>query len=94
MSESDNPRPEPAKGRYNVLGVIAQGDTGVVYRAMDNTLGWEVAVKTLDARFGPGSAAGRQFIDAARIMGQLQHPAIPAVHDMGALSAGRSSSCG
>lgn len=72
-----------------MLGVIARGANGGVYRAMDTTLGWEVAVKALDARFGPQSATGRQFIEAARIMGRLQHPSIPAVHDMGEFPDGR-----
>ena len=87
MSEPNNPCPEPAG--YRILGVIAHGDTGVVYRAMDTTLGWEVAVKALHDRFAPASEAARQFIDAARIMGQIQHPGIPPVHAMSAFSDGR-----
>jgi serine/threonine protein kinase len=76
-------------GRYEVQDVLAHGGTGVVYRATDTALGWVVAVKVLHDRFTPDSAAARQFIDAARIMGQLQHPGIPPVHDIGALPDGR-----
>src|SRR5262249_26679702 len=89
MSGSDNPQAEQARGRYQVLGVIAHGNTGVVYRAMDTHPGWEVAGKPLPEGFAPGSAAARQFIEAAQIMGQLQHPGIPPVHDIGALPDGR-----
>jgi serine/threonine protein kinase len=73
-----------------VLGEeIAQGGMGVVYRARDAVFGREVAVKVLWERFGSGSAAARRFADEARITGQLQHPAIPPVHDLGTLSDGR-----
>jgi serine/threonine-protein kinase len=75
--------------RYQVLAVLADGGMGVVYRAIDTALGWEVAVKVLHDRFTPQSAAARQFVDGARIMGQLQHPGIPPVHDIGALPDGR-----
>jgi tetratricopeptide (TPR) repeat protein len=62
---------------------------GVVYRATDMVLGREVAVKVLDSRFDAGSAEARRFIDEARVTGQLQHPSIPAVHDLGSLPDGR-----
>jgi serine/threonine-protein kinase len=52
-------------------------------------LGWDVALKVLHERFAPDSAAARQFLAAARIAGQLQHPGVPAVHDIGALPDGR-----
>jgi eukaryotic-like serine/threonine-protein kinase len=89
MSNSDNPQLEPPRERYQVQGVLAHGGSGDVYRALDTALGWEVALKVLHERFAPDSAAVRQFIDAAQIMGQLQHPGIPPVHDIGALPDGR-----
>ncbi|MFO0966235.1 MAG: hypothetical protein U0793_11715 [Gemmataceae bacterium] len=79
----------PATGRYHLHGEIARGGMGVVYRANDTVLGREVAVKVLLDKFAPGSGAGRRFVDEARITGQLQHPAIPAVHDLGVLAGGR-----
>jgi tetratricopeptide (TPR) repeat protein len=79
----------PADGRYHLLDEIARGGMGVVYRATDTGLGREVAVKVLADRFGPDSAAARRFADEARIAAQLQHPAIPPVHDLGTLPDGR-----
>ncbi len=79
----------PLAGRYELRDEIAHGGMGVVYRATDATLGREVAVKVLHERFGVDSAAGRRFVSEARITGQLQHPGIPAVHDLGTLPDGR-----
>jgi tetratricopeptide (TPR) repeat protein len=68
---------------------IARGGMGAVYRATDTTLGREVAVKVLLDRYTAGSGAARRFADEARITGQLQHPGIPPVHDLGTLPDGR-----
>ncbi len=75
--------------RYELIEEIAHGGMGVVYRATDTVLGREVAVKVLSHQFGPGSGGVRRFVDEARIAGQLQHPNIPAIHDLGAFPDGR-----
>jgi tetratricopeptide (TPR) repeat protein len=76
-------------GRYEMLAEIARGGMGVIWRAMDTTLGREVAVKVLQGKFAPDSGVARRFADEARITAQLQHPAIPPVHDGGSLPDGR-----
>src|SRR5207253_1897778 len=62
---------------------------GVVYRARDLGLQREVAVKILLDRYAGNTAAAERFIAEARITGQLQHPGIPAVHQVGTLPDGR-----
>jgi tetratricopeptide (TPR) repeat protein/tRNA A-37 threonylcarbamoyl transferase component Bud32 len=84
----DSPLP-PAASRYELLAEIARGGMGIIYRATDTVLGREVAVKVLQDKFGPASAAARRFADEARIAGQLQHPGIPPIHDLGTLPDGR-----
>src|SRR5262245_55059257 len=74
---------------YEVEGVLGCGGMGVVYRATDSTLGREVAVKVLLDRLAPDSTIARRFADEARITAQLQHPAIPPVHEVGTLPDGR-----
>jgi tetratricopeptide (TPR) repeat protein len=92
---SDLPAADPAlaspapSGRYALGDEIARGGMGVIYRAIDTALGREVAVKVLQEKFGPDSGAARRFADEARIAAQLQHPAIPPVHDLGTLPDGR-----
>src|SRR5262245_37802568 len=90
----DNPTaagtPAPAAGgRYALGEEIARGGMGIVYRSADSVLGREVAVKVLQGRYGPESGAARRFAEEARITGQLQHPGIPPVHDLGTLPDGR-----
>jgi tetratricopeptide (TPR) repeat protein len=76
-------------GRYELVEEIAHGGMGVIWRAIDNTLGREVVVKVLMDRFAPDSGTAHRFADEARITAQLQHPAIPPVHDYGRLTDDR-----
>jgi serine/threonine protein kinase len=75
--------------RYLLGEEIARGGMGVIHRATDTVLGREVAVKVLQDKYAPDSGMARRFADEARITGQLQHPNIPAVHDLGVLPDGR-----
>ena len=62
---------------------------GVVFQAVDTRLGRTVALKVLQDRYSTTSLAARRFVDEARITGQLQHPGIPPVHEVGTLPDGR-----
>jgi hypothetical protein len=62
---------------------------GVVLRAHDDELGRALAVKLL---LGPPEARPeleRRFVEEARLTGQLQHPGVPPVHELGRLEDGR-----
>jgi tetratricopeptide (TPR) repeat protein/tRNA A-37 threonylcarbamoyl transferase component Bud32 len=83
-ASADTPMP-----RYQLLDEIAHGGMGVIWRATDTTLSREVAVKVLQDQYAPDSSVARRFADEARITAQLQHPAIPPVHDIGTLPDGR-----
>ena len=69
-------------GRYEILEIIGTGATGRVARAHDPMIGRLVAVKLLPPAFVEGEARHR-FLQEARIVGQLSHPAIVTLHDMG-----------
>ncbi|MCA8953947.1 MAG: serine/threonine protein kinase, partial [Planctomycetes bacterium] len=80
---ADGPDRPELPVRYVVLGEIAHGGMGLVLRARDTVLGREVAVKVLRARHrGRGNLTAR-FVAEAQITGQLQHPGVPALHEVG-----------
>jgi eukaryotic-like serine/threonine-protein kinase len=79
----------PPCERYELGAEIARGGMGIVHRAFDNVFGREVAIKVLQHKFGTNSSTACRFFDEARITGQLQHPGIPPVHDIGTLADGR-----
>ncbi len=73
--------------RYQVVGVIGRGGMGVVLQAVDTDIGRPLAIKLMLAQ-GDAQASER-FLAEARITGQLQHPGIPPVHEIGRLDDGR-----
>ncbi len=76
-------------GRYTIVDEIDRGGMGVVYRAIDADMQRPLAVKVLLARDEPGGLAEERFLAEARITGQLQHPGIAPVHEIGRLEDGR-----
>src|SRR5262249_39906701 len=76
-------------GRYGIEGEIGRGGMGVVLRASDPAFGRTLAVKVLLDHGREEPAAARRFLEEARLCGQLQHPGVPPVHEMGTLPDGR-----
>ena len=69
-------------GRYEVLEPIGRGATSTVFKARDTLIGRIVAIKTLQS--GVDDPAWRErFMAEARIVGQLSHPRIVKLHDVG-----------
>jgi serine/threonine protein kinase len=75
--------------RYVALGIVGQGGSATVYRARDETLQRDVAVKVLDVPDLAGRAA-RRLAREAHILAHLDHPGIVPIHDYGVLEDGRS----
>ena len=80
---------EWAGDRYRVVGEIARGGMGVVLRAVDRSFDRPLALKILLRRRLAVGEEERRFLEEARITGQLQHPGIPPVHQIGRLADGR-----
>ncbi len=72
-------------GPYEIVGTIAAGGMGEVYRARDPRLGRDVAIKVLPASYASDPERLKRFELEARAAGQLAHPNIPAVYDIGTL---------
>ena len=70
-------------GPYQVLGFVAAGAMGEVYRAADSRLNREVAVKVLHAQFSADADRLRRFDQEARTAGSLNHPNLVSIFDVG-----------
>ena len=80
--------PELGSGRYHVVGEVARGGVGVVYKGRDHgprpRRGDEGAARTSTPSIPTSS---QRFVEEAQIGGQLQHPGIVPVYELG-LQAG------
>jgi serine/threonine protein kinase len=66
---------------YRVAEKIGEGGMGEVYRARDEHLDRDVAVKVLPAGMLANEAARRRFRKEAQALSKLNHPNIQTVHD-------------
>jgi len=76
-------RGQVVAGRYTVLNLIGQGGMGCIYKVHDNTLGEDVALKTLLPQFLEDKVVLERFYNEAKIARRLAHPNIVRVHDIG-----------
>ncbi|MCF0092892.1 WD40 repeat domain-containing serine/threonine protein kinase [Micromonospora sp. MH99] len=82
--------PQPAQrlvaGRYRLESVLGRGGMGVVWRATDELIGRVVAVKEVRAPAGLTGEErllfGERALREARTAGQINHPAVVAIHDL------------
>ncbi len=68
-------------GHYRVLEKIGEGGMGVVYRAHDERLDRDVALKVLPAGTLTDEAARKRFRKEALALSKLNHPAISTIYD-------------
>jgi tRNA A-37 threonylcarbamoyl transferase component Bud32 len=85
VAERSNPTPGVAgmTGRYQVAGELARGGIGVVLKGRDVDLGRDVALKVLRAEHAGNPSLARRLIEEAQIGGQLQHPGILPIYELG-----------
>jgi serine/threonine-protein kinase len=70
-------------GRYELRDKLGQGGMGVVYRAFDTLLQRIVAVKVISTTIDGNPDLRERFFREARAAGQLSHPNIITIHDLG-----------
>jgi tetratricopeptide (TPR) repeat protein len=85
----DMPASAGDAGRYQLLGEIARGGMGVVLKGRDVDVGRDVAVKVLLEKHRDNPEMVRRFVEEAQIAGQLQHPGIVPVYELGRLPDAR-----
>lgn len=69
--------------RYQIHGEIAQGGMGAVLKGRDIDLGRDLAIKVLLDRHKDNPEHIERFVEEAQIGGQLQHPGIAPIYELG-----------
>jgi serine/threonine protein kinase len=80
---SDMPLGANYLGRFEVHGEIGRGGMGVVLHGRDPHLGRALALKVLHSDHHGNTEARRRFHEEAQIGGQLQHPGLVPVYELG-----------
>jgi len=70
-------------GPYEIVAWLGAGGMGDVYRARDARLGRDVAIKVIAEAFVSDPRRLQRFTEEARAAGQLNHPNVLAVYDVG-----------
>jgi tRNA A-37 threonylcarbamoyl transferase component Bud32 len=70
-------------GSYRLVSKLGEGGMGVVYRARDEVLQRDVAIKVLSSRTIADKSAKVRLLDEARAVSALSHPNICTIHQVG-----------
>jgi serine/threonine-protein kinase len=70
-------------GRYRLIAPLGEGGMATIWRAVDEQLDREVAVKILRPQFSADAGFAARFKQEARSAGGLSHPNIVSVYDYG-----------
>jgi eukaryotic-like serine/threonine-protein kinase len=76
-------QPGTKLSRYEIRSKLGAGGMGEVYRARDEKLNRDVAIKVLPASLSQDQDRLRRFEQEAQAAGSLNHPNILAVYDVG-----------
>jgi len=90
LIEWSGPEPRVQAGsreRFEVLGLLGAGGMGEVVLARDFDIDRKVALKRLPEKADLGRVL--RFVEEIRTVGQLEHPNIVPVHDVGVDACGR-----
>ena len=70
-------------GHFLVLSYLGEGGMGEVSLCLDGRIGRDVAMKVAKAGHGSAAETRGRFLREARVQGQLEHPNIVPVYDIG-----------
>jgi serine/threonine-protein kinase len=68
--------------RYEIVGLIGNGDFAAVYRARDLELGREVAIKQIHQQYLADPRRLERFWREAQLLAKLEHPHIMTIYDI------------
>ena len=68
---------------FTVGALLGQGGFAAVFRARDNVLNRDVAVKVLDVEMAPSAVVAERFMREAQTVARLEHPHIVPIYKVG-----------
>lgn len=80
--------PDSISADYELLNLIGEGGMGVVYAARQASIDRVVAVKMLNAEIAGDSEQRHKFLSEAVVTGELDHPNIVPIYDLGSNESG------
>ena len=92
QTEGDDPISKPnspevpqsdSDSRYRLDGEIARGGMGAIIKGRDTDLGRDLAIKVLLDSHKDKPEVIQRFVEEAQIGGQLQHPGIAPIYELG-----------
>src|SRR5215813_12698263 len=84
VADTAIPESDRSFGDYELLGRVARGGMGVIYKARQICLNRIVAVKMMLPGLLVSEAEASRFQNEAEVIANLRHPNIVAVHEVGA----------
>jgi serine/threonine protein kinase len=97
-SEDEAPTDEPQEsvlgdedvfGHYRIVALIGRGGMGTLYRARDEQLDRDVALKFLPSDLSAERKARERLLREARAVAALNHPNVCAIHEIAETADGR-----
>ena len=77
-------RLQEALGQEFTVGpLLGEGGFAAVFRARDNVLNRDVAVKVLDVEMAPAPKVAERFLHEAQTVARLEHPHIVPIYKVG-----------
>lgn len=75
-------------GRYRIIEVIGKGGMAVVYRAVHELIGHEVAIKVLLPKYLQTETAYKRFVREAQVVNLINHENVLGISDLGETEEG------
>lgn len=70
-------------GRYHIIATLGVGGMSLVYRAKDDVLGREVALKVLNQTYSAQPERVKMFEHEAEVMARVSHPNVVKIYSVG-----------
>ncbi|MCM8540572.1 MAG: serine/threonine protein kinase [Lentisphaeraceae bacterium] len=76
-------KPQDQDSKFIIEGTLGQGGMGTIYDAFDRNVRRKVAIKSINEEAAQNPVSRKYFVKEAQITGQLEHPNIIPVYEMG-----------